>query len=399
MGTEIFREHYDGGWEKIIIQRSDGKSTDAYVNHPSSGKRFRSSNDLLKFVQDNPSILKRMDPNEVNFNKNPGKPPSAAVKKFIEAIEKLQAADPDEVSKMTEEILAAKGAPKEPKEKKPRVPGEKKPRKEGGSGKGPVDFKCSICKKSFERSLVGKIRMKKHMKKRHDVDPSSSSYDDFKKGLSAKPSSEPPELKCEKCGKRWKNNSDNRQRLRFHMKKRHDVILPKSDKDKEDSKSDVKKSSSEKPRDKDRDKPREKPREGGPPREDVWKKYKPGPKSKREGDNDNGIKKFKIESDEEEEEEKPKQPETVFKNPFFKNADNDSDDSDDELMKKKMKESMKDSDEEDDDKPSLDKSTVFVNPFFKTSAPAADSSPADKKEEAADPEKSPEFHWSESDSD
>ena len=64
-----------------------------------------------------------------------------------------------------------------------------------------------------------------------------------------------------------------------------------------------------------------------------------------------------------------------------------------------MKESMKDSDEEDDNKPSLDKSTVFVNPFFKTAAPAADSSPADKKEEAADPEKSPEFHWSESDSD
>ena len=381
MGTEIFRESYEGGWEKIIVQRSDGTSTDAYVNHASAGKKFRSGNDLLKYVQDNPRVLQNMDPHEVNFCKTPGKN-SAAVKKFIEAIEKLKNADPDEVHKMAGDILEAKAS------KAPKVPGEKREKKpkdpskpRNKESKGPTDFKCSICKKSFERSLVGKIRMKKHMKKRHDVDPSSASYSDFKKSMSNS-SNEPSELKCEKCGKRWKNSSDNRQRLRFHMKKRHDIILPRGKDDEPNAppKTDVKKLS--------------RPEGPGKPRPDlgVMKPLsKPGPKSKTQGDRPKhsgsssytfkAEKERKEKEEEEEEEEKP----TVFKNPFFKTADNDSD---------------SDEDEDKNEKKEKDKSpkepVTFVNPFFKNGGGDDNEK---KKEEKNDPEKSPEFHWSESDDD
>ena len=86
----VFQKTFEGGWEKEIVRRSDGVSLDAYVTHPSSSKKLRSGNDLLKFVQENPKYLKYLDPEEVNFNKHPGEKNSKQVQQFIQAIKNLK---------------------------------------------------------------------------------------------------------------------------------------------------------------------------------------------------------------------------------------------------------------------------------------------------------------------
>ena len=86
----VFQKTFEGGWEKEIVRRSDGISLDAYVTHPKSGKKLRSGNDLLKFVQENPKYLKYLDPHEVNFSKNPGKKLTPQVQKFIQSILELK---------------------------------------------------------------------------------------------------------------------------------------------------------------------------------------------------------------------------------------------------------------------------------------------------------------------
>ena len=356
--SEVFRETYPGGWEKTIVQRSDGVSLDAYISHP-AGKKFRSSNDLLKFIQGNPWVLKELDPYDVNFSKKPGQH-TGAIKKFIEQVEDLKKRPEDEVGNLTADILKDRMAPKEKKEggvKKARDPNKPK------SSKGPSELKCEKCGKLFERSLVGKIRLRKHMKKRHDIDlaekkKSSSSSTTNSKG--------PSEVKCSVCGKRFESGMEGKIRLKKHIRIYHPHKL-KDDSDPK-RKENGEKKHKHKHRDRDReDRPKHR---DDKPREDVMGMPKPkkseevfsNPFFKSANKNDDEEDRPKtpetvfrnpfFQSDDKEEEDKPKTPETVFRNPFFQSDDKDSEDE-----KQEDKEENETTQEED-------KPKVFVNPFF-----------------------------------
>ena len=57
-----------------------------------SGKKLRSNVELLKFLRENPSYLKEINPREVNFEKNPEQAAksSKTIKKFVENVENLR---------------------------------------------------------------------------------------------------------------------------------------------------------------------------------------------------------------------------------------------------------------------------------------------------------------------
>ena len=87
----IYDKTFRGGWRKKINRRKDVTKVDTTVITP-SGKKLRSNVELLKFLRENPSYLKEINPTEVNFEKNPehfGKY-SGTIKKFIENVENLR---------------------------------------------------------------------------------------------------------------------------------------------------------------------------------------------------------------------------------------------------------------------------------------------------------------------
>ena len=87
----IYDKTFRGGWRKFINRRKDVTKVDTTVVTP-SGKKLRSNVELLKFLRENPSYLKEINPREVNFDKNPEHPRkcSGTVKKFIQNVEELR---------------------------------------------------------------------------------------------------------------------------------------------------------------------------------------------------------------------------------------------------------------------------------------------------------------------
>ena len=89
----IYDKTFRGGWRKFINRRKDVTKVDTTVVTP-SGKKLRSNVELLKFLRENPSYLKEINPREVNFDKNPehARKCSGTVKKFIQNVEELRSA-------------------------------------------------------------------------------------------------------------------------------------------------------------------------------------------------------------------------------------------------------------------------------------------------------------------
>ena len=87
----IYDKTFRGGWRKFINRRKDVTKVDTTVVTP-SGKKLRSNVELLKFLRENPSYLKEINPREVNFDKNPehARKCSGTVKKFIQNVEELR---------------------------------------------------------------------------------------------------------------------------------------------------------------------------------------------------------------------------------------------------------------------------------------------------------------------
>ena len=87
----IYDKTFRGGWRKFINRRKDVTKVDTTVITP-SGKKLRSNVELLKFLRENPSYLKEINPREVNFDKNPehARKCSGTVKKFIQNVEELR---------------------------------------------------------------------------------------------------------------------------------------------------------------------------------------------------------------------------------------------------------------------------------------------------------------------
>ena len=117
----VFEQEYEGGWVKMVVARKAkmpgevSRSTDCYVYAPATngrggrGKKLRSSNDLLKWILENPSYSEHLNPLEINFE-NIGKKGglSFGTKKLIKVVDDIKSGVPLDQIKASVQCLTNK---------------------------------------------------------------------------------------------------------------------------------------------------------------------------------------------------------------------------------------------------------------------------------------------------